>query len=564
MLEEMTIQNYALIDRLHIAFRAGMNVLSGETGAGKSILAGALSLLHGSRADTDAISTGADETMVSGTFVVDGNDDALEWLTEHGIEAEDGAVIIRRTVKRAGRGTIYVQSAPVTRKDLEELTALIVDLHGQHEHQSLLSEDNHRKLLDRYAGIEEEVAALSRKFAELSELKRRRERLVSSEQERLRELDLLSFAVKEIEEASLTEGEEEELEQERSILSQHEKLAENLDRLYESLSESRGGALGGLRDARHAMESVNAIDAGLSPLAKRLDDAFFELEDIAESVRDYSSRVEFSAERLEQVEDRIAAIHRLEKKYGPDIAAVLRYADEARQQISALENYEGDKAQLEEDIRRTEQEVLAAASEISKKRKAAAEDLQGRIEEILKALGMKKTRFHIQVEQRTSASGRPACGSYGIDSIAFRLSPNPGEPVRALKDIASGGEISRVMLAIKTVLAEADRIATLVFDEIDAGIGGEVAVAVGEYLKQLSRSKQVLCITHLASIAVRADNHLKVEKLVEGERTVTRVTGVEGTDRVEEIARMLAGDRTGRTSRSHAEELLEKYGSRTA
>ncbi|NBB90221.1 MAG: AAA family ATPase, partial [Spirochaetes bacterium] len=311
MLEQLTIQNYALIDRLNIDFGDGLNVLSGETGAGKSILAGALSLLHGSRADTGAIRTGADETMVSGTFLVQGNTDAEGWLSEHGIEPEDGAVIIRRTVKRTGRGTIYAQSAPITRGDLQELTDLILDLHGQHEHQSLLSEENHRKLLDRYAGIELDVQALSERFAELSNLKRRRERLVSSEQERLREMDLLSFAVTEIEDAGLKEGEEEELEQERSILNQHEKLAESLDRLYEALAESRGGSLGQMREARQAMETVTGIDAGLSAVSKRLDDAFFELEDIAETVRDYSSRVEYSAERLEQVEDRITTIHRL-------------------------------------------------------------------------------------------------------------------------------------------------------------------------------------------------------------------------------------------------------------
>lgn len=564
MLEQLTIQNYALIDRLHIDFAGGMNVLSGETGAGKSILAGALSLLHGSRADTGAIRTGADETMVSGTFVVDGNRDAEAWLAEHGIEPEDGVVIIRRTVKRTGRGTIYVQSAPVTRGDLQELTDLILDLHGQHEHQSLLTEDNHRKLLDRYAGIEAEVQGLSERFGELSDLKRRRERLASSEQERLREMDLLQFAVQEIEDAGLKEGEEEELEQERSILSQHEKLFGSLERLYDSLAESRSGALGHLREARQAMETVTGIDTGLSGLAKRLDDAFFELEDIAETVRDYTSRVEFSAERLEQVEDRMTAIHRLEKKYGATIADVLRYAEDARQQLAALENYEEDKAQLDEDIKRTEREVLDAAGAISGKRKAAASELQGRIEEILGALGMKKTKFHITVDQKMSSSGRPVCGSYGIDSVAFRLAPNPGEPVKALKDIASGGEISRVMLAVKTVLAEADQIQTLVFDEIDAGIGGEVALAVGEYLKKLSGGKQVLCITHLASIAVRADNHIKVEKLTEDDRTVTRVAAVDGDARVEEIARMLAGDRTGQTSRSHAEELLEKYGSKTA
>ncbi len=564
MLEQLTIQNYALIDRLNIEFTDGMNVLSGETGAGKSILAGALSLLHGSRADTGSIRSGADETMVSGMFAVEDGSDAAQWLSERGVEPEDGGVIVRRTVKRSGRGTIYVQSAPITRSDLQELTDLILDLHGQHEHQSLLSEDNHRKLLDRYAGLEGEVEALSKRFSELSNLKRRRERLVSSEQERLREMDFLNFAVGEIDEAELKEGEEEELGQERSILNQHEKLFENLERLYESIAESRGGALGRLRDSRHAMETVSSIDSGVSSLAKRLDDAFFELEDIAETVRDYTSKVEFSAERLEQVEDRLANIHKLEKKYGPDVASVLRYAEEAREQLSALENYEEDKAHIEEEIQRAEAEVRKMAQAISAKRKEAAEELRTRIEDILGSLGMNKTEFHIAVEQKMSEAGKPVCGSFGIDSVAFRLAPNVGEPVKALKEIASGGEISRVMLAIKTVLAEEDQIQTLVFDEIDAGIGGEVALAVGEYLRQLSETKQVLCITHLASIAVRADNHLKVEKVVEQERTITRVGVVEGSERVEEIARMLAGDRTGKTSRSHAEELLEKYGSKTA
>ncbi|MGM0673452.1 MAG: DNA repair protein RecN, partial [Spirochaetota bacterium] len=249
---------------------------------------------------------------------------------------------------------------------------------------------------------------------------------------------------------------------------------------------------------------------------------------------------------------------------GPDVASVLRYAEEAREQLSALENYEEDKAHIEEEIQRAEAEVRKMAQAISAKRKEAAEELRTRIEDILGSLGMNKTEFHIAVEQKMSEAGKPVCGSFGIDSVAFRLAPNVGEPVKALKEIASGGEISRVMLAIKTVLAEEDQIQTLVFDEIDAGIGGEVALAVGEYLRQLSEAKQVLCITHLASIAVRADNHLKVEKVVEQERTITRVGVVEGSERVEEIARMLAGDRTGKTSRSHAEELLEKYGSKTA
>lgn len=559
MLEELSIQNYALIDRLVINFSRGFNVLSGETGAGKSILVGALSLLHGARADTGSIRSGAEEALVSGVFSVSDNQEALNWLSEHSIEPEEESVIIRRTVKRAGRGSIYIQNAPVTRADLEEFAALIFDMHGQHEHQSLLGGEQHRVLLDRYAGLEERVTALGLQFSEISGLKKRYERMLASERERLREMDILEFAVREIEAAALRSGEEEELEQEKRILSQHEKLFGSLDEIHEQLAENRGGAVGKLRAARHSMDSVVQIDDSLAPKAKRLDDLFFELEDVVETVRDYRSRVNFSTDRLEACEDRLALIHRLEKKYGSTIEEVLSYLDEARRQLAGLETWEEDKAQLEQQIGAGERDLLAAAREISSARKAAAAELGSKIAAIINTLGMAKARFTVAVEPRESSSGKATCGPSGLDVVSFRIAANLGEPLKELKDIASGGEISRVMLAIKTVLAENDHIQALVFDEIDAGIGGEVALAVGTHLHSLSQHKQVLCITHLASIAVRADNHIKVEKSPKDDRTVTRVAEIGGDQRVEEIARMLAGDRTGKTSRSHAEELLARY-----
>jgi len=563
MLEELSIQNYALIDRLTITFGQGLNVLSGETGAGKSILVGALSLLHGARADTSNIRTGAEETLVSGIFSPADNPELWRWLSGRGIKLDNGQLIIRRTVKRQGRGTIYVQSVPVTLSDLEELTGLMFDLHGQHEHQSLISEDNHRKVLDRFGGFEEEANSLSQLFSELSGLKKKMERMLSTERERLREMDILQFAVKEIDEAALRPEEEAELDQERRILSQHEKLFGLLEEVHEATAENRGGALGGLRTARQAMESIVNIDGNLAQSAKRIDDVFFELEDIVETVREYRSGIRYSPERLEQCEDRLALIHRLEKKYGNSVEEVLRYADEAREQIASLETWEEDKSALAAEIQQKEKDVLALANTLSGRRKEAAGRLQSQIEQILRSLGMSKTRFVVAVEQKSSQTGKPVCGPYGIDVVAFRFSANTGEPVKPLSSIASGGEMSRVMLAIKTVLAETDRISSLVFDEIDAGIGGEVALAVGQHLHELAGHKQVLCITHLASIAVRADNHIKVEKGVREDRTVTRITPVRGDSRVEEIARMLAGDRTGKTSRVHALELLQKYGSNT-
>jgi len=559
MLEELSVQNYALVDRLTVKFSDGMNVLSGETGAGKSILVGALSLLHGSRPGADAVRTGTDEARVSGTFRVGDNPEVLAWLMDRGIEPEDGFLIIRRTVKKSGRGGSYVQSTPMTRSDLNELTGLMFDIHGQHEHQSLFLEENHRRVLDRFAGLEDTVANLQADFTELSNLKKRFAHMEGNERKRLREMDILQFAVNEIEEAQPRDGEEDELETEKRVLSQHERLFAGLDTLYDSISENQGGALSQIRSARAAMETVSSIDDGLTDAAHRLDDLFYELEDVAEVVHRYRGEITFSPQRLEEVENRLALIRRMEKKYGSTIAEVLDYFQEAKVQLDGFETWEQDKEKLREDIREREQSVLRQATELSARRKAAAGDLSARILESLKQLGMSKTAFEVSVEPRLGESGKPSCGPHGIDRIAFLISPNPGEPLKALSAIASGGEISRVMLALKSALSDNDHVGCMVFDEIDAGIGGEIAVAVGDHLSELSSSKQIICITHLATIAVRADTHIMVEKAIRGDRTVTEVAHLRGDARVDEISRMLAGDKTGSASRNHAEELLRKY-----
>lgn len=560
MLEELNISNYALIEKLHIEFNDGLTVFTGETGTGKSILAGAMGLVLGVKAETDAIRSGSEESVVSGIFHIANNPDAVDWLNAHEIKPDEGRIVIRRTVKRTGRGSIYIQSVPVTRSLLEELTRLIIDMHGQHEHQSLLSESNHLKLLDQYGKLESDVAELSERFAALTTLKKRYSSMLSKERERLREMDILQFAVQEIEEADLKPEEEEELSGERRILSQHERLFSLLDESYESLAENRGGSLSQLRTTRQSLDAMTTIDSGLSGLAKRVEDLFFELEDVTENLRDYRSTVEFSPQRLEIVEDRLALIHRLEKKYGSTVADVLEYGKEAREQLAGLENWETDKEKLEIEIKKLEKDVFAAARELSEKRESTADVLEKKIADALQSLGMEKSEFRISVKQKESEKGSPICGSKGFDRVAFLISPNRGEPLKPLRTTASGGEISRVMLAIKTVLSQSDRIQTLIFDEIDVGIGGEVAVSVGEHLTNLSEFKQILCITHLASIAARADNHIKVEKNFSGKRTVTEVQNITGRARVSEIARMLAGDKTGEASLSHAEELLRKHG----
>ncbi len=559
MLEELNVQNYALIERLSIHFRPGFNVLTGETGAGKSILAGALGLIHGAPGDVAGIRTGAEEAVVSAAFYVEPNPVAGAWLAERDIALEDGYVLVRRSVKRAGRGSIYIQSTPVTRGDLEEFTALVFDMHGQHEHQSLLDEQNHRRILDGYAGLEEHVATVAERFSELTDVKKRLEALEAGELDRARQIDILTFAVREIDEANLKAGEEEDLERERKLLSEHEKLYSHLESAYAALAESRNGALAYLRTARGLLSHATEIDKELGSESNRLDDLFYELEDAAETVKDRLEGLVFSPGRLDEVQERLSLIHRLERKYGKEIGEVLRYRDESAATLDSLENSEQNREELQASLRVAQQHLRTEADALSKNRALAARELEAKIAAVLGNLGMAKTRFEIGVEKKRNSAGGIVCGATGMDEVTFRLAPNVGEPVKPLRRIASGGEISRVMLAIKTILAETDPIATLVFDEIDTGIGGEVALSVGAHLADLSQHKQVLCITHLASIAARAGIHFRVDKGESGGRTYTRVAVVDGEERVEEIARMLAGDREGVTGRSHAKELLDRF-----
>jgi DNA repair protein RecN (Recombination protein N) len=559
VLEELAVRDFALIDRLSVNFSGGLNLLTGETGAGKSLLVGALSFLLGAKADTGVIRAGAEESLVTGLLDISDSPEALAWLRARGLEPEDGRVILRRGIKSNGRGSAYIQNQPALRADLAEFTRLVVDLHGQHEHQSLLEPENHRRLLDRYAKIEGEVEAFGERFAALAAERKSYEASLASEREREREMEFLRFAVDEIAKAKLKPGEESELEDEERKLSQHEKLFAAVGIAHSALAESGQGGLSALRRARTGLESALAIDPALSDLARRADDAFYELEDVTDSLRLYQEGLRFSPERLEEIESRLSELHKLKKKYGATIEDVISRLEEDRERLARLETWEEDKGEIARRIAAMESELFAAALAISDKRKAAAISLQTGIEAIARTLGMPKARFMVRVARKDEGGGKAVVSPFGIDEVEFLIAPNPGEPAKPLARIASGGELSRVALAAKTILAGSDSVGTLIFDEVDAGIGGEVAVAVGEHLRALGRTKQVLCITHLASIAVRADNHYRVEKEVSGGRTVTRLSRMSGRARAEEIARMLAGDSREEASIAHAMELLKKH-----
>ena len=560
MLEQLDIHNFALIDRISLKFVPGFNVFTGETGAGKSILIGALGLLLGVKGDPESIRTGSEEALVSAVVSVAENEDALTWLNSRSISPEDGCIILRRSLKKNGRGSIYVQSVPVTLTDLKELTQLLFDLHGQHDHQSLLIQDNHRKLLDRFAGCAEQAEVFRTEFMELKALKERFQKLVASERERLRQIDILRHAINEIEEAHLKPHEDEELDTEHRLLANHEKLFGLLEDIYSKLAESRGGALQAIRSCRSSMDDLCEIDAALAPLKHQLEGIFYELEDFNEQIRRIKEQAHFDPERLTEVEERLAQLRLLKKKYGNTIEEILNYASESKKELDAIENWEEDKGSLQQEISQREKALVAMAEELSLKRKQAAQILEKRVVEELSYLSMPKVQFKVQIQNKLSENGKPVFSPWGKDEIEFLLSPNVGEPFKKLKNIASGGELSRVMLAMKSSLADADNISCLIFDEIDTGIGGEVALSLGERLASLSCRKQVICITHLATIAVRADNHIKVEKSVEQGRTYTRVRLISGRERVEEIARMLSGNKKQEVSLKHAEELLAAYG----
>lgn len=559
MLEELHIQNYALVDTLKIKFQSGLTILSGETGAGKSIIVGALGILFGGRGDPSFIRTGSNEAKVSGVIEITKNKDALEWLREKGMSDEDGYVVIRRTLKKAGRGTLSIQSNPVTKSELTEFTSFLFDMHGQHAHQSLLNKEIHRKVLDNYAGIAHEVEKFAVSFMELTSLKKRLLELRKSERDILLERDILEHAVREIGEAGLLPDEEDELVKERAILLQHENLAALFKSFDNSLTAEQNGALLNLRRGTEALTKITEIMQSADTYKERWKNAYFEIEDIFETIKTMEEKIDYSPERLEACEDRLQHIRRLEKKYGSKIADVLQYGIEAEKKLANFDTQDRDIADLEIKIEEKEKSILEKAHFISKQRKEHADLLTKAILANLKNLGMDKASFEIRVTNRESEEGRVSCGSTGKDNVEFLISPNVGEPLKPLKTIASGGELSRIMLSIKSVLANSDNISTLIFDEIDSGIGGEVALAVGEHLVALSMHKQILCITHLASIAVRADNHLKVNKITEDGRTYTTVESISGDKRVKEIARMLAGDSRGTASLDHARQLLYKY-----
>lgn len=554
MLERLSIQNFALISDQQIEYSEGLNIFSGETGAGKSILIGALGLLFGQKADTSMIRTGCDQTRVSAVLHVT-EPDLLRWLQEHDIPCDDGTVVIKRTVNRTGRGSMSLQYEPVTLKILKEFTSLCFDLHGQHEHQSLIHPTQQRIMVDRYGGLEEQVRAFGELFVEYESLRAELENMKDHEREYIREMDMSSFAVEEIDALQLQTGEDAEIELELQRLTQFERLLEDISVTKEALGFS-DGALAAVSSAVKGLQDAQRIDETLKDAASRIESVQYEIEDILEEVRHYADTVQFSPERLEELQDRYDAIRTMKKKYGSTIEEVLAFRDDALERLQRFESFDTHLSGLEADTAACLDRLKRSAEELSAARAATAAELEGLITGHLHDLGMRGSSVSIVVSRRESTGDLPAFTSHGADKVEFFIEANTGERAKRMRDTASGGELSRIMLAVKTVFSESERIETLIFDEIDAGIGGSVAVAVGEHLEELSKKRQVLCITHLASVAAKAQNHIVVHKEVRDERTETIVRIVTGDEQVEELARMLSGSSDEQAALTHARTLV--------
>jgi DNA repair protein RecN (Recombination protein N) len=560
VLVELRLENYAVIDNLAVEFAPGLNLLTGETGAGKSILIDALALLLGDKASSDVIRAGADRTVISAVFAAEG--DAAKTLAHileaNGIDLEDGSIILRREIATGGKGRVFVNNQPAAVAVLRQLAPHLATIHAQRE--TLISFDAAARLglLDTFAGTGNEPAAEA--FSNWKNVTNRIHELERDEQDRLRLLDLWTFQKREIEDAKLQAGEDERLETEKRVLANAEKIYSSAMNAFDLLYEGDASTSASLRAAQKHVEELTRYEPKFQEAMAALETARISVEDVGASLRDYAGGIEASPEHLTKVEDRLEAIDRLKRKYGAALADVIDYGAEVSRKLSEMENKDEVLRLLRTELAQAAEEYLRAARAISKKRYDAARKLEKLVEAEINDLAM-KSNFRIEV------SGTDEEGNWtasGFDQVVYMISTNPGEPLRPLEHIASGGELSRVMLALKANVEAGSgkkrnsaTPRTLVFDEIDTGVGGRAAEAVGRKLKSLSRSNQVLCVTHLPQIATFADNHYLIEKKTSGTRTRTTVRLITGEERTEEIARMLSGAKLTDTSRKHAEQMLK-------
>lgn len=559
MLRELSIRNLAVIEHVSIAFDSGFHVLTGETGAGKSILIDALSLAIGGRGTADIVRYGCDKAEIEALFEPPAGHPVWDVLASLGIEADpDEMLVIRRELTAQGKSISRVNGRIVNLSMLREIGECLVNIHGQHEHQSLLKTERHLEWLDDYAG--EALAGRKRKYREVyrqyRDARSRLRELEDVSRQQMQMLDLYKFQLEEIDAARLTPGEDEELQDERRRLAHAERIMQHASEAYELLYGPSG--LEALAKAVSRLEDIHQYDASLGPMLEQLQSAYYQAEDAAFQLRDYRERIEANPERLAEIEDRLDQINGLKRKYGEQIEDILAYRNKIAADIDKMENRDEHLQRLREDEQRLYEQAHELALGLSDMRRLAAERLAGEIENELRELHMERTTFKVQLDQpQDNAAGAAKLTENGIDEAMFLFSANPGEPPKPLAKIASGGEMSRIMLALKAVFAAIDGVPVLIFDEVDTGVSGRAAQAIAEKLSKLSRRCQVFAITHLPQVACMADHHYGIRKSAEDGRTTTSVKKLEVSERVEELARMLGGVEVTDKTRHHAQEMLD-------
>ena len=552
MLQELSIKDFAIIDEIQISFQPKMTVLTGETGAGKSIIIDALGLLAGGRGSTEFIRKGEKKAVIQGLFTLPREANTYDILEEYGIDSEDGQIILQRDLYRGGRNICRINGMMVNLATLRKVGETLIDIHGQNEHQELMKPENHIDLLDEY---DKKTSQLRNQYQVVYQnyrkLKLSMEKKEADEKAWAQRLDMLNFQVKEIGEAGLKINEEDELVEEKNKLDNFQAIHDALELSYQILSGEKIDVVGNLGNAMNELSDISDLSENLQEINTKISDAFYSLEDVARDISDELDSMEWNGERLNEIEERLELIHQLKRKYGDTIEDILHYHIRIVKELREMENAEQNSEKQERQLSEALEKVKELAIKLSKQRKKSAKKLEKMIHEQLSALYMDKAVFEVKFLNNSKLYSK------GIDKVEFYIQTNPGEEMGPLAKIASGGELSRIMLALKTIFSQKMGVTSIIFDEVDTGVSGRVAQAIAEKISQISNNSQVLCITHLPQVAAIADNHYYISKSVNDGRTETSLEELDEKQKIREIARMLSGSEITELTLKHAEELIK-------
>jgi DNA repair protein RecN (Recombination protein N) len=546
----LTLKNFTIIEDLSVSLSSGLNIITGETGAGKSIIVDAINIILGDKAPAENIKTGKEEAHIEALFDISKDETIKERLVTSGFDIKSGELLIKRIIYRNSRSRVFINGSLSTLTLLSTITQGLVDIFSQHEHQSLLREDNHLKIVDDFGKTGDEASHLRDIYQYYSSIKKELDDLEQSKKDKVEKEDYLKFQLNEIENAALTIGEDERLGEEKLKLVNAERLEASASSAYEELYEKENSVLGTLQKLSNDFKEIAKIDPKLNEVAESIEKGMLQLEEAAFSIRDYTTELSSDSQTLEVIEDRIHLINSLKRKYGDTIEQIIQKRDEIEQEVSNIENFDERVRLLSEESEKVMGELLQLARTLSKTRKQSSKKLSEMLEQELKEVGIKGGKFHIQFNDKVISSS-------GIDAVSFLFSANPGEDPKPLNKVASGGELSRIMLVLKEVIARVEGGSVIIFDEADSGVGGAIAEAVGQKIRNLSRSYQVICITHLPQVAKFADSHLSVSKTHNDNKTQVTIKNLDENERVVELARMIGGFNITQKTLDTAQEMLK-------